>query len=226
MINNNLLIFDGNNAVHRANISFGKKSVEDHYTITYNFFRQLKSLLEQFKPSHVIFAWEGYPSFRYNLYPNYKANRLIKSASNQNLDKKKKFQDNQLIIKEILSYLGIVSLRAPEYEADDLIYSLLHQNNDCHSTVISSDTDFIQILQDENLKCSLYNPIKKEFIQPPKYPYVVHKSLVGDKSDNINRIVSDKKALSMMDNPKLLDEFLDQEENLSLFSINLELIKF
>ena len=50
---------------------------------------------------------------------------------------------------------------------------------------MSSDTDFIQILNDYPDTVSLYNPISKKYRENTDYDYVSWKAMVGDKADNI-----------------------------------------
>ena len=55
---------------------------------------------------------------------------------------------------------------------------------------------------------------------------MVHKSLVGDKSDNIKRLMSEKKAEKLLDSPELFEEYLSTTEHQENFNINHQLIKF
>ena len=92
--------------------------------------------------------------------------------------------------------------------------------------VISNDSDYIQLLQKNYNNCKIYNPMKKEFMQSPNYPYVAWKCLNGDKSDNIPGILKPKKALDTILNPNLFHKFMSVEENRAKFSINRQLIEF
>jgi len=93
-------------------------------------------------------------------------------------------------------------------------------------TVLSNDSDYIQLLQRGYKSCHVYNPIKKEFMQPPTYPYVAWKSLAGDKSDNIPKLLTPKKVEAAMRDPEVLNKFLSVEENRANFNINRQLIEF
>jgi hypothetical protein len=92
---------------------------------------------------------------------------------------------------------------------------------------VSSDTDFIQLLQDHpNLK--LYNPVQKKFVEAPEYDYVVWKSLRGDASDNIPGVpgIGDKTAEKIALDPVLLKEYVAKSEVEPIFNRNYDLIKF
>ncbi len=98
-------------------------------------------------------------------------------------------------IKKALDYLEIPNIEVINNEADDYIASLT--NNDLYEYIIvSTDTDFIQLI---NNNISLYIPRGKKSIILNKekvyekyniYPnqYILYKSLIGDKSDNIKGI--------------------------------------
>lgn len=148
---------------------------------------------------------------------------MIKYANKQ--DKSELFNKNKNIIFDLLKYLPVTLWQSNDYEADDIIYTLCKDLQSEEIIVLSNDSDFIQLLQEfDNIK--IYNPIKKTYMTKPMYHYVVWKSLAGDKSDNIPKIISDKKAEVLASNPEKLRIFLTNEEIRANFSINYELIKF
>jgi 5'-3' exonuclease len=84
---------------------------------------------------------------------------------------------------------------------------------------------FIQLLQKGYKHLIIYNPIKKQQLEAPPWHYVLSKSLLGDKSDNIPRLLSPKKAIKVINSPELLKEFLSNHEQLCNFNRNRELIE-
>jgi 5'-3' exonuclease len=98
---------------------------------------------------------------------------------------------------------------------------------DADVTVVSSDTDFYQLLQTHS-SLRLYNPVKKEFVTPPEYDYVTWKALRGDASDNIPGFkgIGDKRALTLVNDPAQLKDFLAEPGNQALFDRNISMIKF
>ena len=252
-----ILLIDAHNAMHRANVSFGKPVAHeicndvdhsdkhpisihckcgaawsgdedfcygDKYLIVYNFFRNLRPLIELFEPDKCFFVLEGHPQFRYDLFSDYKANRIIKIASKQ--DARDKFFIARDIIVSLLKHLPITSARAAEYEADDVIATLCDNMKDEDLTVISNDSDYIQLLQRDYKNINIYNPIKKESMVAPSYPYVAWKCLNGDKSDNIPSILKPKKAVDTVSSVDMFKKFMEVEENRANFSINRQLIEF
>ena len=57
-----ILILDGANLMHRARSGFATGD----YFVVYNFFRGLRPLVEQFKPTRVYMALEGHAKARYD----------------------------------------------------------------------------------------------------------------------------------------------------------------
>ena len=217
-----ILLIDGLNAIWRASISFNKSSSKDQeFVLIYNFFRNLRPIIQLFAPNKIFFVLEGYPKFRHDLYSAYKSNRIIKTASAK---PKEVIKDLNPIIS-LLQLLPISIVKADNYEADDVIATLCDNMKDESLIVMSNDSDYIQLLQ-KDYDVKIFNPIKKEFMIAPPYPYTVWKALRGDKSDNIQGLMTDKKAENMCMNPSLLKEFLSIEENRALFSINKTLIEF
>lgn len=228
-----VLLIDGLNFIYKGNISFkpsgnqieNVESNKPNYTLVFNFMRNLRSLIEQFEPDRVFFILEGNSNFRYALYPQYKANRIIKKAHKSEKEK----EDFNLQVNEIIrlvSYLPITLVKSDEYEADDTIATLVENLKDEDLTIVSGDSDFIQLLQKKYSSLRIYHPIRKQFIEAPAYHYLVWKCLRGDKkSDNIDGIVGEKTALKLIENPSLLRDFLSNAENLANFNLNKRLIE-
>lgn len=247
-----ILLIDAHNAMWRASISFSpkkpsappepaeddgwemrgepappapeKKEIDESFVLIFNFFRNLRPIIEQFSPDKCFFVLEGHPKFRYDLFADYKANRIIKNASEPS--KQEKFLQSKDEIVRILQYFPITVARASNYEADDLIGTLCDNMRDEELTVLSNDSDYIQLLQRGYPHCQIYNPIKKVFMEAPPYPYVAWKCLNGDKSDNIPALLKPKKAMDAVSNPEIFKKFMDVEENRANFNVNRQLIEF
>lgn len=137
------LILDGYNLIHRARGGFQKGD----WPIVFNFFRGLRPIVERFKPDRVIIALEGAPKRQEMLLKEYKGTR---GPAPDGFERQK---------DEIIQILGLMPLQVvyhPDFEADDLIHNLLTWSDlhvdSCriervHATVVSSDSDFTQLLQ-------------------------------------------------------------------------------
>lgn len=202
-----------------SNQCYGEK-----FVFVYNFFRNLRPLIEDCAPDKCFFVLEGYPRFRYELYGDYKANRIIKTASRQ--EDNEKFNRAKDIILPLLKFLPITIARAADYEADDVVATLCNNMREEDLTIISNDSDYIQLLQGGYPHLQVYNPIKKVCMEAPSYPYVAWKCLNGDKSDNIPKLLSPKKSIQTVSDPDLFQKFLSVEENRANFQINRQLIEF
>src|SRR5579859_5428182 len=129
----------------------------------------------------MLFCFRRTPPILYALYPEYKANRIIKEASKKEF--KDKFYQVKDIILSLIKYLPITICSAANYEADDLVGTLCDNLLEDDLTVISNDADYIQLLQRGYSNIHIFNPIKKTFMEAPKEHYLILKSLKGDRSE-------------------------------------------
>lgn len=220
-----ILFVDAHNQIYRACVKFGQKdqTAKDEIIFTFNFFRNFRALLQDFEPDKCYLVFEGRPQFRYDLYPEYKANRLIKQGSRAQMVEN--FEKTKEIVYPLLKHLPLTLVRATKYEADDVIATLVDNMKNEDISIISGDTDFIQLLQKDYSNIRIYDSVKKKDMEAPNEPYIALKSLKGDKGDNIKRLMSDKKAINLLNNPLDFKKFLSIEENRANFNINKQLIE-
>lgn len=118
----------------------------------------IKKIWNQFDGSHTVFCLEG-RSWRKNVYAPYKANR--KAAAVMRTPKEVEddavfFEVMDHFVKFIDSQTNCTVLRHPEAEADDMIARWIALHPDDQHVVISSDSDFQQLIR-PNVK--IYNGI-------------------------------------------------------------------
>lgn len=221
----NVLILDAYNLMHRARFSFNS----GQYNIVYSFFRTLKPIIEKHEPDQVFFVLEGYPRRNQELLKGeYKANRILDESDPKFKALQEFNRQKKVIIQLIKDYFGFVTVKHQNMECDDtinnIIYHLTSEEKD-EVTVVSSDTDFIQLLQ-EFSHVKLWNPIKKNFIEPPEYDYVIWKSLRGDKTDNIPGLpkVGDKTAEKLVVENRYR-EYVEAKGLVDEFERNVELVR-
>lgn len=223
------LIIDGYNFLHRARSGFQL----GEYSTIFNFFRNLRSLIETFQKSDninkVIFVLEGRPQFRYDILESYKANRLVEEGTEKHKSNVDFHRQKNLIINLLETYFPISVMRHPNFECDDLIYNIVkNASKSSQFIVVSNDSDFTQLIQEcEN--CRLYNPMKKTFVDVPTYSYITWKALRGDGCDNIPGIpgIGDKRAQQLVENLDKLEDYLKKNnESAIIFNRNYKLIKF
>jgi DNA polymerase I len=210
----NVVLLDGYNLIYRARYSGMNKG---NYSTVFNFFRSLRPLIEKFSPDNCYFVLEGKPVKRLNMDPNYKGQRVYHDKDN--------FNEQRNIIIDILNkYFPVTIVKHENYECDDIIGYFANLHSKENVTIISSDTDFIQCIN-ENI--SLYNPVRKKYIEKPEYDYVLWKSLKGDSSDNIEGFkgIGDKRAKKLCENKEELDSFLSKTGHREKLKNNLFMIK-
>lgn len=219
-----ILAIDFMNQAHRARSGFQLGPAP----VVFNFFRQFKALVDRFKPNRVYVALEGKPVKRHEALAEYKANRVVAPDDPKAAELQRFFEQKSVIVDLLNKYFPVSVIRHPLHEADDTLANVIKFSTTAVDWVlVSSDTDFIQLLQDRsNLK--LYNPVRDAFVDAPEYDYCVWKALRGDSSDNIPGIpgVGDKTAAKLALDPDALQAKLSDPEVANVFSRNYELIKF
>jgi DNA polymerase-1 len=224
---NRILIIDGYNMIHRSRFQWGGGDAEGEYQIVYNLFRILKPLLLQFGPDKVYFTFDGSPVSRLKMFPEYKANR--KRDDPESADYWESFSRQKSIIYSLLGeHFPITVVGHSENEADDVIYFLVkNMHFDDEVVVVSSDTDFIQILNEFPNNVRLWNPISKKYRENTDYDYVSWKAMVGDRSDNIPGVsrIGKKTASKILRDPDELEARLLDESFRSAYELSYSLIK-
>lgn len=164
-------------------IEEAKKNI--HGFASHLFFNKIHTIIRSNKDYHILFVWDGkYGSvWRKKENVSYKANRV-----HDNDDMYSIYIDTMNSAYDILKFYPVLQFVKQDAEADDLIYSInRYLDPEDEVKVVSTDSDMIQLAQQfENV--SIWNPIKKKFYEVPDYEYVVYKSIVGDKSDNIQGV--------------------------------------
>mgnify|MGYP003662659787 CR=1 FL=1 len=216
-----VVILDGYNLLYRARYSARWQKAGPH-TITYNFFRSLRKLVDDLRAEKVYFVLEGSPVARLEASPDYKGTREYERDENYSNQKHE-------IISALIENMPITVAKHPNYECDDIIAHIAYKEHpEDEVIIVSTDTDFHQVFS-EHKNISVYNPIKKKFVVPPDYDYVAWKALRGDSADNIKGFkgVGDKTALKLVNDKNLLQEFIDKVPGRSeTFAHNLFMIKF
>ena len=151
----------------------------------YVFNNMLKAMLEEQQPDYVVAVWEGHgPTFRDEIFPEYKANR---EAMPEDLALQLPY------IERILKAWNVAVLSEDGYEADDTI-ALLTQQASKHGievVIVSSDKDLMQLVgegvsQWNPTKDMLYKPSDvQEFLGVTPSQVTDLLALKGDSVDNI-----------------------------------------
>jgi DNA polymerase-1 len=178
-----------------------------HHLVT-----ELLRLLEKHRPSYCAAVFDGVsPSFRRQLYSQYKANRppmppeLVVQAD---------------LARRLVPALGIPLIQRDTLEADDLIAGLARQASakGYHTIILSSDKDLLQLVDD---RTSVYRPGRPgspgRLVTPAEVPEEMGTTadkiplllaLAGDSSDNVPgaRGIGEKTALKIIEGVTSFEE--------------------
>jgi len=178
-----LYVLDGSGFLFRAYYSLPPIKDKSGYDAgaIFGFYRMILKLLQE-KPEKFIIVFDpGKKTKRMETFKEYKANR-------PEIDDSFKRQIPQII--EIAKQSGFDVEVIPEYEADDVIASLV-KNYKWESVVVSSDKDLKQLIDD---KTKFLEPKSMELIDKKKFIedygfepewMVLYLALLWDSSDNI-----------------------------------------
>ena len=143
-----LTMIDGNNLLFRSYYAtaytgnFMKNSKNFPTNAIYGLVNMINKILEEEKPNYVIVAFDRGKTFRHEKYDNYKGGRIETPD-----ELKKQFP----VAKEVITAMGLKWYDIDNYEADDIIgtFSKYCDNNDIKGTIISSDKDLLQLINED-----------------------------------------------------------------------------
>ena len=201
----NTLLIDGSNLLEVSFRGYKKLSNQGkEIGGIFQFLLQLKILLQKGNFRYVYCFWDGDKSgqLRYNLYPEYKANRdktfdcenlsdymrkvnekinfmNKKFKRNEDLDKDKEvFHWQREIIMNCLEELFVRQCLCDFIEADDFIgYYVTHKKTNERIVIVSNDRDLTQLIDDDVI---VYVQSLHKFINKKN-----HKEEFGYVSDNV-----------------------------------------
>ena len=176
----------------------------------YTFTRLVLQLLEKHKPTHIACVFDTpEPTFRHELYPEYKANR---DAMPEDL------RPQIPMIRQLVEALNIPIVELHGYEADDVMGTLARESAalGLPAVIVSPDKDLLQLVDDE-LHIQVLNTKDGEVWHDREgvkarmgvWPEQVvdFLSLVGDASDNVKGVpgIGEKGAALLLEKFTSLD---------------------
>lgn len=218
-IRKKIYLVDGSNYVFRAYYAISPLSNSKGLPTNalYGFIRMISKLIKEESPEKLaIFFDTKEPTFRNELYVDYKANR-----SEPPEDLVPQFE----YFPAIVETMGIKLFTNPGFEADDVIGTVAMQaEKDGYDVVIvTGDKDFMQLVGDhisllDTMKERTIDrdAVKKRFGVPPEKVIDVM-SLLGDSSDNIPGVpgIGEKSASKLINQFESLDNLLDNIEKVA-----------
>ncbi len=203
-----LYLIDGMSLVFRAYhamLKSGLKSPSGEPTgALFGFTNMITSLIEKDAPEYIAVAFDREePTFRHEIYSQYKANRdEFPEELIPQLPK----------IKQFLELVGIQSIEYPHFEADDIIGTIAKRSSaENRPTVcVTSDKDYYQLVDDniilmkpgrkgEDFEIVGYAEVREKFGVPPEQVIDVL-GLIGDASDNVPGVkgIGEKTAIPLV----------------------------
>ena len=196
------MFFRARHVAFRASDPWEKIGYALHITLS-----SINKVCRQFNADHVVFALEG-RSWRKDVYKPYKANRTVArqamSASEQEEDKLF-WETYDSFTKYLSEQTNCSVIRHERAEADDVIARWIALHPQDQHTIVSSDTDFVQLLatnvdqyngitDEHHTLQGIFDAkgkpvIDKKTKQPKAAPdpswLLFEKCMRGDSSDNI-----------------------------------------
>jgi 5'-3' exonuclease len=149
-------------------------------------------IVRKFGIDHVVFCTEG-RSWRKDYYLPYKKNRVVDTMSQTEAE----VEENKLFWETYDTFLTYLRektncsvLRDPTAEADDLIARFIHLHPDDEHFIISSDTDYLQLITP---KVKQYNGVSNELI-----------TLEGYFNDKGKQVLDKEKKPKLLEDPQYL----------------------
>jgi DNA polymerase-1 len=203
-LNDHVLIVDSMNTFIRSFAMLQSMNPQGHHTGgLVGFLRSIGFLTRTIDPTRIICVFDGAGSTinRKSMNPEYKATRNVSRITNWELfdDKADEYASMTMQMHRLVEYLQclpITLVSIDKVEADDIISYLAQgfASKGNKATIVSSDKDFLQIV-DDNIQ--VYSPIKKKMYGKQQVQeelgvltenYLIMKALLGDDSDNLSGV--------------------------------------
>jgi DNA polymerase-1 len=229
-----LLLVDGQGLIYRAFFALPRLTTSHGQLINaaYGFTLVLLRLLEEQKPDGIIIAFDTpKPTFRHKQYEKYKAQR----------EKMPQELIEQLpIIKDIVQKFNIPSMEIEEYEADDLIGSIVQKakGSEYKPVIVTGDRDLLQ-LADEDTEILL---MQKGVTRVEQYhlksleemlgfsPHLIpdYIGLKGDPSDNIPGVpgIGEKTAKKLIQQYGSLEDVIKNSVHMESKSLREKIVRY
>jgi len=222
-----LLLLDGHSLAYRAFFALPTDLATKNGTVTnavYGFTSMLTKVIADEQPDYIAVAFDapGGSTYRYDLDPEYKANRK---------ETPDLFRSQLPLIHEVLRALEITQLEIPGVEADDVIATLTTQaaEQGIDVVIVTGDRDSYQLVRDPHVKV-LYNKrgvseyalydeagIAERCLGVTSAQYLDYASLRGDTSDNLPGVpgIGEKTAAKLITTYGNLEGIFEHLDELS-----------
>jgi len=208
-----IVLFDLNHVAYRC-LHAANKDIKD---VGWNYFKhlmfnQIINTSRKFAADEIVLLVDDKENWRKKYYLEYKENRKAARAKQTDIDWTAFFDNYRAFTEEVKQYFPFYVLQQKYLEADDLAGVFARDWQNFEKIIVTSDTDYLQLLKYKNVK--IYDPIKAKFLvcdDPIKELKI--KILTGDPGDNVPSIkerVGDKTAEKILNEGKLQEMFDDK----------------
>ena len=221
--------FRARHSAHRQSDTWDKLGFAIHVTLS-----SVNKAWREQRADHVVFCLEG-RSWRKDFYEPYKKNRAVARAALTEIEAEEDrlFWEAFDDLKTFLSAkTNCTVLQHSELEADDLVAGWIQSHPEDHHTIVSSDTDFYQLL---SANVNQYNGIADELhtldgildkkgklvidkktkepktIPDPKW-ILFEKCMRGDPSDNVFSAYPGVRTKGSKNKVGLTEAFADRDK--------------
>ncbi|NLE44083.1 MAG: DNA polymerase I [Chloroflexi bacterium] len=217
-----LVLIDGHALAYRAfhALPVDMRTSQGELTnAVFGFTSMLLGVLQDEKPAFVAVTFDKGGTFRYDIYPEYKAHR-------SKMPEEMRVQMDR--IREVVGALRIPIFEEEGYEADDLLgtLSLQAEKQGLDTLIVTGDTDLLQLVDEHTRVLTsrwrfsdtvVYDPeaVRQRYGLEPEQ-LLDYKALVGDKSDNIPGVsgVGEKTAVALLQEYGSLDAIYEHLDDI------------
>jgi len=208
-----VFLVDGSSYLHRAYHAIGRLSNSKGFptNVVLGFTKMLLKLLQEKHPRYIAIVFDAKgPTFRHEIYEEYKANRPPMPED---------LAVQIPLVKKVIEALNIKMLEVEGYEADDIIGTLARkcQEQGHEVIMVTGDKDFRQLISPMAImwdtmkdKVTGFQSLKTEYgLDPSQFIDVM--GLSGDSSDNIPGVpgIGEKTAIKLVKEFGSLEKVLE-----------------
>jgi len=213
-----IALIDGSSYIYRAFYAVrGLANSKGFPTgAVYGFVGMLRKIISDIRPDYLLVAYDAKgPTFRHEIYPDYKAHRPEMPDD---------LKPQIAKIKEVVSAYNIKSLEAQGFEADDIIAEIVRDlPPGVRAVIVTGDKDMGQLVSDRvTLLDTMKDRVTDEAAIREKYgtePAGLAEvfGLAGDSSDNIPGVpgIGEKGAVELIKKYGTVEELLRHKDDFS-----------
>ncbi len=203
-----LVLIDGHSIINRAfyGVPDLTNSAGLHTNAIYGFLNILFKLLDEEQPDYLVVAFDEHaPTFRHEMYPEYKGTRGAMADE---------LREQVPVLRQLLEAMQVMCVSKAGYEADDLLGTLAKKSEKAGIEVklVSGDRDLLQIATEhiciriphtkggKTTIDDFYAKDVREKYQVDPDGFIQLKALMGDTSDNVPGVpkVGEKTATQLL----------------------------